>query len=90
MSEPTTDDDKILAFDLQYAVCLQAVDEIVDALNELYTSIWLLTSGNDAATDDFYRKAYRSLLKAIADEANAFEITDEFRKQYETQQNAEN
>ncbi|MEL6879062.1 MAG: hypothetical protein AAFP09_00950 [Cyanobacteria bacterium J06607_10] len=81
-----SDDDKILHFDFQYAVCLLAVDELIETLIELYAAVWLLTSGDEAEADRLYRCSYRSLLKRIADEASSLTVTDEFRTQYETQQ----
>ena len=83
----TSDKDKVLNFDFHYAICLLAIDELTEALKNLYGSIWLLTSGNDAATDTHYRSVYHGLLRLIADECSSLTITDDFRIQYEAQSN---
>jgi len=83
----STDDDKILEFDLQFATCLHAIEDFTDALNALYVSIWLLASGDDAEANKLYRRTYHGLLKAIADDARSLEVTDEFRTQYWKQTN---
>ena len=83
----TSDKDKVLNFDFHLAVCLLEIDELAEALRELYAAIWLLTSGNDAETNKFYRGTYHSILRRIADECSSLTITDEFRTQYEKQNN---
>jgi len=78
----TTNEDKVLAVDFHFAVCLLAIEELADALSELYASIWLLTGGNDTKANTLYRRNYHSILKAIADESSSLTVTDDFRKQY--------
>ena len=79
----TTDEDKILNFDFHYAVCLLAVDELIEALNDLYTSIWLMVSGDDEETDKFYASTYDGLLERISEQAANLTVTDEFKQYYE-------
>ncbi|MEL7521489.1 MAG: hypothetical protein AAGJ80_07715, partial [Cyanobacteria bacterium J06553_1] len=58
-----TDDDKLLDFDFHFAVCLLATEQLIDALNDFYTSTWLLASGDDRQADELYRTNYRRLLR---------------------------
>jgi len=79
----TTDEDKLLNFDFHYASCLLALDDFADALTDLYLSIWLMTSGNDEATNEHYAATYQGLTDRLFDEVGELETTDEFRAQYE-------
>lgn len=82
-----SDEDKQLAFDLHYAACLHAVEELSDALNTLYASIWVMASGDDSRADEFYAGAYKGLLEFLAQDSESLTVTDEFRKQYQAQIN---
>ncbi|MEM9151825.1 MAG: hypothetical protein AAGB19_15405 [Cyanobacteria bacterium P01_F01_bin.3] len=83
----TNDDDKILNVDFHYAVCLIAADELIESLIEMYAAIWLLASGDEPEADALYRRTYHGILKHIADESHSLTVTDEFREQYEEQNN---
>ena len=82
-----SNEDKQLAFDLHYAACLHAVEDLSDALNTLYASIWLMASGNEGKADKFYKGAYEGLLEFLAQDSENLTVTDEFRKQYQEQIN---
>ena len=86
----SSDDDKILSFDLHLAACLHAVEDLTEALSNLYVSVWLLASGNDVEANKLYRRTYHELLRAIADEVRSLEVTDEIRTQYQEQINGKN
>lgn len=86
MTQPT-DEDKILELDLHYAACLHAVEDLSDALDELYASIWLMVSGDDSKADEFYKGAYKGLLEFLAQDSENLTVTDELRKQYQEQIN---
>lgn len=82
-----SDEDKQLAFDLHYAACLHAVEDLSSALNNLYASIWLMASGDDNKADEFYKGAYQGLLEFLSQDSENLTVTDEFRKQYQEQIN---
>jgi len=81
----TNDNDKLLSLDFNFAVCLLAADDLIEALSELYTATWLLTSGDEPEANALYRGTYRSILRRIADESYPLTVTDEFKEQYEAQ-----
>ena len=78
-----SDEDKLLAFDLHYAACLHAVEDLTEALNALYAAIWMMASGDDSKADEFYKGAYKGLLEFLAQDSENLTVTDDFRKQYE-------
>ena len=81
------DDDKRLAFDLHYAACLHAVEDLSDALNLLYSIVWMMARGNEEKADEFYAKTYQGLLEVLAADSENLTVTDEFKKRYEEQIN---
>lgn len=84
-----SDEDKLIAFDLHYAACLHALEDLSDALNTLYAAIWLIASGDDSRADEFYKGTYQGLLTFLAQDSENLTVTDEFRNLYETQNHDE-